>query len=265
MKEYYKINEIAALYGVHPDTLRYYEEQGLVIPKRGENNYRLYSIQEICDLNIVQNLRSLDVPVAKIREYIAGRTVDSTLELLLEEDALIDKRIAALQALKAGVRRRTASLRAAGELPVGQCRLLELPERRCYRLSEGVTMEKDVDYLLKKLEVEHRDRLRMLGDRQMGATLDASWMRRGIYNRYSHAFFVCEGIEDYDDILPAGNYASVVYSGAYTNISYMLPVLLAFLEESGLAAAGTPMELYHIDIHDSGKEEEFLTEIQIRA
>ena len=36
MKEYYKITEVARLYGLCTDTLRYYEEQGLLHPHRSE-------------------------------------------------------------------------------------------------------------------------------------------------------------------------------------------------------------------------------------
>lgn len=35
MKDLYKIHEIAKLFGLHPDTLRYYEEKGLLHPERG--------------------------------------------------------------------------------------------------------------------------------------------------------------------------------------------------------------------------------------
>ena len=41
MKEYYKITEVARLYGLCTDTLRYYEEQGLLHPHRSETGYRL--------------------------------------------------------------------------------------------------------------------------------------------------------------------------------------------------------------------------------
>ena len=40
MKDLYKIHEIAKLFGLHPDTLRYYEEKGLLHPERGENGPR---------------------------------------------------------------------------------------------------------------------------------------------------------------------------------------------------------------------------------
>ena len=37
MKHYYRIGEISRLYGVGPDSLRYYEELGILKPHRGEN------------------------------------------------------------------------------------------------------------------------------------------------------------------------------------------------------------------------------------
>ena len=47
MKRYYKIGEIAALYSVSPDSLRYYEEIGLLTPRRDANGYRMYSIEAV--------------------------------------------------------------------------------------------------------------------------------------------------------------------------------------------------------------------------
>ena len=89
MKEYYKITEVARLYGLCTDTLRYYEEQGLLHPHRSETGYRLYSIDDICNLNVIRALRELDMPVEHMRRYFGERTVASTLDMLDEQDAAI--------------------------------------------------------------------------------------------------------------------------------------------------------------------------------
>jgi len=103
MKEYYKITEVARLYGLCTDTLRYYEEQGLLHPHRSEAGYRLYSIDDICNLNVIRALRELDMPVEHMRRYFEGRTVASTLDMLDEQDAAIRARIAALRDARAAV------------------------------------------------------------------------------------------------------------------------------------------------------------------
>lgn len=47
MKQYFKIGEISKLYQIGVDSLRYYEELGLLTPKRGKNGYRLYRLDDI--------------------------------------------------------------------------------------------------------------------------------------------------------------------------------------------------------------------------
>ena len=127
MKEYYKITEVARLYGLCTDTLRYYEEQGLLHPHRSEAGYRLYSIDDICNLNVIRALRELDMPVEHMRRYFGERTVASTLDMLDEQDAAIRARIAALRDARAAVDARRARLeRYDGQEP-GLLRLLELP------------------------------------------------------------------------------------------------------------------------------------------
>ncbi len=59
MSTFYKIGEIAALYGVSTDVLRYYEELGILVPRRGSNGYRIYRTEDLWCLNIIRDLREL--------------------------------------------------------------------------------------------------------------------------------------------------------------------------------------------------------------
>lgn len=185
MKEYYKITEVARLYGLCTDTLRYYEEQGLLHPHRSETGYRLYSIDDICNLNVIRALRELDMPVEHMRRYFGERTVASTLDMLDEQDAAIRARIAALRDARAAVDARRARLeRYDGQEP-GLLRLLELPERPCLQLQEDVILEREIDFALKKLAHRHEEVIRALGTQCMGAVLDESQRARGIYNHFA--------------------------------------------------------------------------------
>ena len=56
MKDYYKINEIARLYGIGPDSLRYYERLGLLSPRRDTNGYRLYNLNDMYKLTVIRDL-----------------------------------------------------------------------------------------------------------------------------------------------------------------------------------------------------------------
>jgi len=52
----YMISVAAELVGMHPQTLRVYEEKGLVRPKRTAGNTRLYSEADLERLRLIQQL-----------------------------------------------------------------------------------------------------------------------------------------------------------------------------------------------------------------
>ena len=91
MEKYFKIGEISQLYNIGVDSLRYYEKLGLIVPKRAESGYRLYSVNDIWRLNVIRDLRDLGFGMEQIKEYLDKHTVDSTLNLLEEEQRAIQK------------------------------------------------------------------------------------------------------------------------------------------------------------------------------
>jgi MerR family transcriptional regulator/heat shock protein HspR len=52
----YMISVAAELVGMHPQTLRMYEQKGLVQPKRTAGNTRLYSEADLARLRLIQKL-----------------------------------------------------------------------------------------------------------------------------------------------------------------------------------------------------------------
>ena len=68
-----KINEVEALAGITKKNIRFYEEQGLLSPKRNpENGYRDYADADVQVLRRIRLLRKLDVPIDEIRLMLSG-------------------------------------------------------------------------------------------------------------------------------------------------------------------------------------------------
>ncbi len=65
--KYYHISSVARLYHIHPQTLRLYEREGLLKPSRSDGNTRLYSDEDLRQLEVILNLsRDLGVNLAGI-------------------------------------------------------------------------------------------------------------------------------------------------------------------------------------------------------
>jgi len=66
-KGYYMISAVAARYNIHPQTLRLYEREGLLKPSRTEGNTRLYSDEDLHELETILALtRDLGVNLAGV-------------------------------------------------------------------------------------------------------------------------------------------------------------------------------------------------------
>src|SRR5512147_531525 len=66
-KAAYMISAVAESYGIHPQTLRLYERQGLLKPSRSEGNTRLYTEEDLERLELILSLtRDLGVNLAGV-------------------------------------------------------------------------------------------------------------------------------------------------------------------------------------------------------
>ena len=251
MKQFYQIHELAKLFDLCPDTLRYYEEKGLLHPVRGEKRYRMYGIQDVCTLNIIRALRELKIPTRAIRTYLERRSVGETLSLLDREEALLRRRMAELEAALEEARARRARLEQYRAAEDGRVFFRREEARPYVFLEEDIILEKEIDFLLKKLEHRHQDYLKIIGSQCMGAAVDEEWLSRGVYNHFSRVFFLTEPGLPHDDALPAGEYACLYYRGAYDRLEEHCGVLLAGIAAAGRRPAGPPLELYRVDAHDT--------------
>ena len=63
----YMISAVAEMYSIHPQTLRLYEREGLLVPSRTNGNTRLYGDEDLERLETILNLaRDLGVNLAGI-------------------------------------------------------------------------------------------------------------------------------------------------------------------------------------------------------
>lgn len=265
MKDYYKITEVSRLYDIGVDSLRYYERLGILKPRRDTNGYRLYDLKDMYKLTVIRNLRQLGFSMAQIKEYLDGQSVENTLALLRQEQALVQEQIKKLQNREQLLKERIATLQAAQKIQTGTIVIKNMPERVCVRLNQCITRDEEMDFIIKKLHRKHEEKIRDLGNQLIGAFFSMQEIQRGVGNVYHSVFFVLEETtSDYDFVLPAGKYASCYYRGSYEQNAALVQKMLKYLEQNNMTIEGDAFELYEIDNRDTVQQDEFLTEIQVK-
>lgn len=85
-KAAYMISAVAEQYGIHPQTLRLYEREGLLAPSRSEGNTRLYTDEDLLRLEIILKLtRELGVNLAGVEIILNMREKMEAMQRQIEE------------------------------------------------------------------------------------------------------------------------------------------------------------------------------------
>jgi len=94
----YQVNEMAKLAGVSIRTLRYYDQMGLLCPKRlPGSEYRYYSDQDLARLLQILFLKELDFSLKEIRLIL--QTESDLQDLLRKQKSLLVERKVRLEAI----------------------------------------------------------------------------------------------------------------------------------------------------------------------
>src|SRR5881398_616482 len=82
----YMISSVAEMYGIHPQTLRLYEREGLLKPSRTEGNTRLYTDEDLQRLEFILNLaRDLGVNISGIAIILQMRERMEEMQRQIQE------------------------------------------------------------------------------------------------------------------------------------------------------------------------------------
>jgi MerR family transcriptional regulator/heat shock protein HspR len=85
-KAYYMISAVAQKYNIHPQTLRLYEREGLLRPSRTEGNTRLYSEEDLEQLETILSLtRDLGVNLAGVEIILNMRRRITQMQMEVNE------------------------------------------------------------------------------------------------------------------------------------------------------------------------------------
>lgn len=262
IKQFYKIGEISKLYQIGPDSLRYYEELGLLNPKRGDNGYRMYSLHDLWRLNVIRDLRRLDFSMEQIGDYMKNRTIATTKQLLKDEISVIDEQIAFFESLKMDVTERLVTLENVEKEPIGSVTVKYFPERNCHILQEPYGSDEEMDLLIKKLVSKDESNLYIIGNNRIGSLLPLDAGTPDKYPDYRGVFIIDKKGSSH---LEEGTYLSVSYHGSSQQHYTYVPMLEDFAAKHGYTLTGPLLELLLVDIHQAQDAAEHITELQIRC
>lgn len=256
------IGEMSQLSGISVRMLRFYHEKGLLHPTSvdEQTGYRYYSLDQCASLELIQQMHTLGIPLAQIKEVLERKDALYVLELLEEQLSAIEAK-----AKRAAIEREVCSsliadYRICQSKPICDEIMLEnLPERKIIRFpheagamyANGITAQQasaELEHNLRAIKQQFIDlEYPMVLFRNVGCIISQEHLLKREYNfSYSYVFvyeFDDEIAEEDLSVFPAGQYVTMYSDGichsdgtykALDNISKMLD----YIGTKGMTVAG---------------------------
>lgn len=264
-RKYYKTGELSKIYKLGRDSIKYYEKLGLLNPTRDTNSYRMYTIKDICNLNLIRELRTLDFSMKRIKEFIENRNIKTTKKVLKEEIELIEKKVDDLNTHKESLKKRLLSIdKCLEHTTFNRIELLYMNKRKALTNDTKVSYDENVDYLIQRLSEKFEDKFYVLGNSNFGAVFDSDSISNDVYNIYKHTFCLLDDdATDYNFVIDEGYYVTYTYKGAYKQYKEIFEMLYRFIEVNRYTILRDPIEIYKIDVYETSLEDEYVTQVQI--
>ncbi|MDY4921174.1 MAG: MerR family transcriptional regulator [Phascolarctobacterium sp.] len=231
--------ELANLFGISKQTLLYYDRIKLLSPDFiGENGYRHYSINQYLDLEIIVNLRSLNIPIADIKEYLEHRSKQEFYAQLEKKKSECAQIIKENERIMRSIDNIEENLRTHNNLPLEQITVC-WREERLLRLSEVLSSDAG-----KKRIAKFARHSQMVFHNRGFVTKQAGWIvsqenffTKNDFNRSKSFFSFSEHLKGHYKVprtpLPTGLYLELYFQGTYSgNALKLQEKITSFMERN---------------------------------
>jgi len=256
MKNKWTIGEVAKLFAISTDSLRYYEKSGLLSSHRHEqNSYRYYGYDDLVILMDILTFRSMELPVKDIRQALCEMDIAAMKNLLQENQQALEQKIKLLSEQSRQLEKLTERYEECQQ-HLGKFSIVNAP------LFKSKFLSLDAEDLIKIIQQYH--------------TPDTSWM-----NVLRYTMLLPEesllSAEDFDKALvglsfedstlagfsaaeraefkapPAGTYLYTVLSSDYAaDSNKMLASAMLWIKKQGYRAKGDLLARYLASTHKDG-------------
>ncbi|WP_321004108.1 MerR family transcriptional regulator [Eisenbergiella porci] len=267
MKNLFTIGEMGGLFRTNIRTLRYYDDIGLLRPEAVDpkTGYRYYSARQFERMNTIKYLRTLNMPLDKIKAFFENRDT-LVMEQILEEQLQETRaQLARLQAIERKLATRLEQLDYAMHAQLDQIQEKHLPARPAAVLKKEIRQGENLEYPIRELErTSQLPPAMFLG--KVGVSIRRENLLAGQFDRFSAIFVLIEEEDNYKGEtawLPEGDFLTIWYAGTHQDSAAYYKKLLAHMDTLGLECCGDSVEITWIDSGFTDDTEKYVTELQL--
>ena len=259
----YRIGLFAQMNRITVKALRFYEEQGLLLPAKidGESGYRYYTMSQMEILHRILALKEAGFTIEDMKHLDASG--DERSFLLRKKNAILEK----IAQLTLQLSRIDGYLMAGGNSLAAPVMVKTIPETVCAVMRRRIDSYDALFDIMPELGgyMEEADCVCALPEYCFTQYLEPGFQEAQILVEVCEA--VTEKKADRGSLrfrtIPETRAACIYHKGSYRDFPKTYEVILRYIEENGYEICGNIRESYIDGVWNKDSEDEWLSEIQI--
>lgn len=269
-KIYLSTGELAKMLGVTKQTLIYYDNIGLISPaKRGEKDYRYYTLEQADELDSILTFRNLGVSINVLKEYLSERNAESCIEMLKKQKQKVDIEIQKLDRIRKKIDGRAKLLEQVIDVKDFKKVVFSKSEQEFYMIEQCKEVD-EKEYMQSFITLcNHSKELQIDFENPVCNIIKKEDLLKGNYGNTScfgikiPENFEVTNIERFEK--PSGIYASTYHQGSYDTRYLAYERLLSTIKKEGYIVYGNAYETDLLSTLTSSDKDEYMKLISIQV
>lgn len=264
----FSIGQMAKLFHISQSSIRYYEKSGFLTPEYvdPDSGYRYYGPRQFEVFNTIRYLRTLDMPLPEITDFLHNRDVARIEQKLRQQKQEVARRQQELSRIERKIDNHLRQLHEAQTAALGQIELTESEPCRLFWIGQTlqITDCSELELPTARLAEAQAEALIFLG--KVGVGISAEHLTAGEFAQYDGIFLVLDEEDRFDGkqiCLPRARCARVMFRGSHLQAPEQYGRLMACLRENDLRPAGFSHEITMIDAGFTSAADQYVTQITI--
>lgn len=267
-KNLFPIGEVAKLFHISISSLRHYENMGLFTPEyiSPDSGYRYYGTEQFEVLNTIRYLRTLDMPLSEIKDFLKNKDISHIEGKLQQQKQIVLEKQRELKRIEQKINHRLSWLQDAQDTPLDTVSLIQLPACRIVWVEGSLKIRdsQDMEAPIRKLDQSQAEAVVFLG--KVGLGISAEHLQAGETEQYDGIFLIL----DQEDVffgetltLPEMFCVRLRFRGSHTEAAVQYKKLLDYIKKHQMQIVGFSREITLIDYGITNDAEKFVSEICI--
>lgn len=267
-QHYFMTSEFARICGVTKETLRHYDDIGLLKPELvNDKGYRFYSAQQFFTYDVIYLLRQAHSPLKEIREYLQDQNTPAFLQMMRRKQIGLENEV---KRLRKSLRQVDNIISMTEEALHSEYRTPQI----IYCDAEPIAVADFHD------AVEEKDRVNVIcdyfeyGDEHdleylfpLGSIIAPENLEKGEYHVLSSIFNkvpagCCDSIVQEK---PAGFYAVIDHKGSYEKLPESYGILKTFIASQDRSISGCAYELEMLSYAATGNPDNYIIRLAVQV